>query len=167
MQSQTTPPWYECPCNVWRKSVKTTQIKSPETTFLHRSRAITLLFTNEFSPFAIPNHSSPISMSMQNLKKSVKNYSSQSTETKRWRTDGWTDTQKFKIFGGYHIIPRHFLCGGYKKEKVPNQTIKLQLMIVVYMANDGNNVLWSEIFNWLSHVFKRAQTTVNIYFWSY
>ena len=36
--------------------------------FLHQSRAITLLFMNEFSPFAIPNHSFPISMSMQSLK---------------------------------------------------------------------------------------------------
>ena len=37
--------------------------------FLHQSGAITLLFINEFSPFAIPNHDSPISMSMQSLKK--------------------------------------------------------------------------------------------------
>ena len=36
---------------------------------LHQSRAITLLFINEFSPFAIPNHSSLISISMQNSKK--------------------------------------------------------------------------------------------------
>ena len=28
-----------------------------------------MLFINEFSPFAIPNHSSPLSMSMQSLKK--------------------------------------------------------------------------------------------------
>ena len=38
-------------------------------TFLHQSRAITLLFINEFSPFTIPNHSSLMSMSMQSLKK--------------------------------------------------------------------------------------------------
>ena len=38
-------------------------------TFLHQSRAITHLFKNEFSPFAFPNHSSLISMSMQSLKK--------------------------------------------------------------------------------------------------
>ena len=38
-------------------------------TFLHQPRAITLLFINEFSPFAIPNHSSLISMSMRSLKK--------------------------------------------------------------------------------------------------
>ena len=38
-------------------------------TFLHQSRTITLLFIKIFSPFAIPNHSSPISKSMQSLKK--------------------------------------------------------------------------------------------------
>ena len=31
---------------------------------LHQSRAITLLFINVFSPFAIPKHSTLISMSM-------------------------------------------------------------------------------------------------------
>ena len=36
---------------------------------LHQSRAITLLFINEFSPFAIPNPSSKIPISMQSLKK--------------------------------------------------------------------------------------------------
>ena len=36
---------------------------------LHKPRAITLLFINEFSPFAIPNHSFLISVSMQSLKK--------------------------------------------------------------------------------------------------
>ena len=40
-----------------------------ENTFLHQSRAMTLLFINEFSPFAIPNHSFLISTSMQSLKK--------------------------------------------------------------------------------------------------
>ena len=38
-----------------------------ENTFLYQSRAITLLFINEFSPFTIPNHSSLISMSRQSL----------------------------------------------------------------------------------------------------
>ena len=37
--------------------------------FGHESRAITLLFLNEIIPLAIPYHSSPIPMSMQNLKK--------------------------------------------------------------------------------------------------
>ena len=50
-------------------------------TFLHQSRAITLLFIIEFSPFAIPNHSSLISMSMQSLKKTVKSYTNLSPET--------------------------------------------------------------------------------------
>ena len=36
---------------------------------LHQSRAITQLLINKFSPFAIPNHSSLIAMSMQSLKK--------------------------------------------------------------------------------------------------
>ena len=40
-----------------------------ENTFLHQSMAITLLIINEFSPFAIPNHPFPITMSMQSLKK--------------------------------------------------------------------------------------------------
>ena len=60
---------------------KTTQVKSLETTFLHQSedieekhiftsiKAIILCFIYKLSPFAIPNHSSPISMSMQSLKK--------------------------------------------------------------------------------------------------
>ena len=26
--------------------------------------------------------------------------------------DGLTDNQNFKIFGGYNIIPLHFLCDG-------------------------------------------------------
>ena len=38
-------------------------------TSLHQSRAITLLFRNEFSSFTIPNHYSLISMFMQSLKK--------------------------------------------------------------------------------------------------
>ena len=37
--------------------------------FGHKSRAITLLFLNEIIPLAIPYHSSPIPMSVQNLKK--------------------------------------------------------------------------------------------------
>ena len=36
---------------------------------LNQLRAITLLFLNEFNPFAIPNHSALISISMQSLKK--------------------------------------------------------------------------------------------------
>ena len=43
-----------------------------KTHVLHKSRATTLLFFNEIGPFAIPYHSSPIAMAMQNLKKSIK-----------------------------------------------------------------------------------------------
>ena len=44
--------------------------KKNNNTFLRQSRAIILLFINEFSPFAmIPNHSSLVSMSIQSLKK--------------------------------------------------------------------------------------------------
>ena len=80
-------------------------------TFLHQSRAITLLFIAEFSPFAIPNHSSPISMSMQNLKKIGQKLLKLESGNEALM-DGQTDTQNFKIFGGYNIISHHFLCGG-------------------------------------------------------
>ena len=65
-------------------------------TFLHQSRAITLLFINKFRPFAIPNHSSPISMYMQNLKKiSQKLLKLQSVNEvlKDGQMHGQTDTQ--------------------------------------------------------------------------
>ena len=105
-------------------------------TFLHQSRAITLLFINEFSPFAIQNHSSPISMSMQSLKKIGQKLlmlesgnkaltdgrmdgqtdgSDGQTDGLDGQTDGWTDTQNFKFFGGYNIISRHFCVAGYNK----------------------------------------------------
>ena len=47
-----------------------------ENTFSHQARAITLLFINEFNLFAIQNHSSLISKSMQSLKNIGKKYSS-------------------------------------------------------------------------------------------
>ena len=77
------------------------------------SRAITLLFQNEISPLPIPYHSSSIPMSMQSLKKIgqkvLKLEHGNEALTDRRMDDGRTDTQKF---GGYNIIPRHFLCGG-------------------------------------------------------
>ena len=78
---------------------------------LHQSRTITLLFIYEFSPFAITNHSSPIPMSMQSLKK-VGQKLLKLVSGNEALTDGRIDTQNFKIFRGYNIIPRHFLCGG-------------------------------------------------------
>ena len=65
-------------------------------TFLHQSRAITLLFINEFSPFAIPNHSSPISMTMQSLKKIGQNLLKLESGN-----EALTDGRTLKIFGGY------------------------------------------------------------------
>ena len=35
------------------------------------------------------------------------------------RTDGRTDRQNTQIFGGYNIIPRHFLVAGHKNTNVP------------------------------------------------
>ena len=61
-------------------------------TFLHQSRAITLLFINEFSPFAIPNHSSLTSMSMQSLKKISQKLLKLDSGNEAL-TDGRTDTQ--------------------------------------------------------------------------
>ena len=78
---------------------------------LHQSRAMALLFIHEFSPFAIPNHSSPILMSMQSLKKIGQKLLKLESANKAL-TDQQTDTKNFKIFSGYNIIPRHFLCGG-------------------------------------------------------
>ena len=82
-------------------------------TCLHKSRAITMLFLNEFSLFAIPNHSSLISMAMQSLKK----IGQKLLKLVRKRSaEGRTDRHSnFKIFGGYDIIPRHFCVAGYKK----------------------------------------------------
>ena len=65
-------------------------------TFLHHSRAIALLFINEFSPFAIPNHSFPISVCMQSLKKigqRLPKLESGNEVLTEGQTDGWTDTQ--------------------------------------------------------------------------
>ena len=64
-----------CTCvfiNAYSKFYQNSSICSEdieENTFLHQSRAIPLLFINEFSPFAIPNHYSLISMSTQSVKK--------------------------------------------------------------------------------------------------
>ena len=55
---------------------------------LHQSRAITLLFINKFSPFAIPNHYSPISMSMQSLKKIGQKLLK--LRVRKWSADGRT-----------------------------------------------------------------------------
>ena len=86
--------------------------------FGHKSRAITLLFQNEISPLAIPYHSTPIPMYMQSLKKigqkvlKLEHGNEALTDRRTYgrTTDGRTDGHS--KFGGYNIIPRHFLCGG-------------------------------------------------------
>ena len=58
--------------NVYTKFYQNSSICSEdieEKHILHQSKAITLLFTNTFGPFAIPNHFSLTSMSIQSLKK--------------------------------------------------------------------------------------------------
>ena len=55
------------------------------------SRAITLLFINEFSSFAIPNHSSLISMSKQSWKKICQKLPE--LRVRKRSADGRTDTQ--------------------------------------------------------------------------
>ena len=60
-------------------------------TFLHQSRAITLLFINKFSPFAIQNHSYLISMSMQSLKKIGQKLFKLESGNKAL-TDGWINS---------------------------------------------------------------------------
>ena len=77
------------------------------------SRAITLLFINKFSSFAIPNYSSPISVSMQSLKKICQKPLKLESGEKGW----WTDGRTLKQFGGYNIIPCHFFVAGYKNQK--------------------------------------------------
>ena len=50
-------------------------------TFLHQAMAITLLIIDKLSSFTIPDHSSLISMSMQNLKKNRSQTTQVSPET--------------------------------------------------------------------------------------
>ena len=59
----------QCICKILLKFVYSFLRYWPKMHFEHKSRAITLLFLNEIIPLAIPYHSSPIPMSMQNLKK--------------------------------------------------------------------------------------------------
>ena len=61
---------------------------------------------NKFSPFAIPNHSPPISMSMQSLKK-INKKNAKNVRDQKQNADGRT----LVWFGEYNIIARHFLRG--------------------------------------------------------
>ena len=78
-------------------------------TFLHQSSAITLLFMNKFSPLAIPNHSSPISMPMQSLKKIGQKLLKLESGNEAL-TDGHS-----KRIRWYNKIPRYFFVAGYNK----------------------------------------------------
>ena len=79
LQFHTIPLQYQCLCNAyakfyWNSSIQIKFVYSflrywLKMHFGHKSRAITLLFLNEIIPLAVPNHSSPIPMSMQSLKK--------------------------------------------------------------------------------------------------
>ena len=78
---------------------------------LHQSREITLLtllFMNEFSPFAITNHSFPKSMSTQSLKKI-----GQKLHKLEPGNEALTDTQTVRRV---QHNTRHFFVAGYKKE---------------------------------------------------
>ena len=67
----------------------------------------------KFSPFAIPNHSSLISISMQKVKKiGQKLLKSES------RNKALTDGRTLNWFGGYNTIIRHFSVAGYKNDSV-------------------------------------------------
>ena len=88
-KSQTTPSWYQCPCKSLKKiGQKLLKLESGNDIFTsikgHNSD-----FKNKFSPFAIPNHSSPISMSMQSLKKIGQKLLK--LRVRKWSADRWTD----------------------------------------------------------------------------
>ena len=64
----------QCICKILWKFVYSFLRYWPKKHFGHKSRTITLLILNEIIPLAIPYHSSPIPMSMQSWRKSVKTY---------------------------------------------------------------------------------------------
>ena len=84
----------QCLCNILLTFVYSFLGYWPKMHFGHKSRAITLLFQNEISPLAIQNHSSPIPMSMQSLRKIgqkvLKLEHGNVTLTDRQTDDGWT-----------------------------------------------------------------------------
>ena len=75
---------------IWSKFINFSE-GIEESHILHQSRAIPLLFLNEFSPFAIPNYSSLISMSMPSLKKIDQNLLK--LRVRKRSADGRTDAQ--------------------------------------------------------------------------
>ena len=63
---------------------------------------------NEISPFAILNHSPPISTPEQSLKKIGQKLRKLDIEN-----EAPTDGQTLKRFGGYNVIPHHLSVAGY------------------------------------------------------
>ena len=59
-----------------------------------------VLFQNKISPFAIPYHSSPISVPVQSLKKIGQKILKLEHEMKRWRMDGHSNTQPLFVWPG-------------------------------------------------------------------
>ena len=86
---------------------------------------------NEFSPFAIPNHSSPISMSMQSVKKI-----GQKLLKLESGNEALTDGRSLKRFGGYNIIPRHFFVSGYKDTLFLTEAYKCQTFLQIACCKD-------------------------------
>ena len=86
-----------CTADIEGKKHIFTRIKDQNSVFF-------FFFINKFSRFAIPNHSSPISMSMQSLKKISQKLLKLESGNEAL-TDGRTDGHS-KRFGGYNIIPR-------------------------------------------------------------
>ena len=132
LQSQTTPPWYQSPCKVWRKSVKNYLSQSSETTFLYQLRAITSLFINKFSPFAIPNCSSPISISVQSLMKT-----GQKLLNLESRNKAVTDTQNF--WRVYHNTLPLFVWRGIKRSTKFALPVLQKLIELKYFDPDQTN----------------------------
>ena len=91
---------------IGKKGTKDRARKRSAKHFSHTSRAITLLFQNEISPLAIPYHSSPIPMSMQSMTK-IGQMVLKLEHGNEALTDRQTDGHS--KFGGYNIIPHHFL----------------------------------------------------------
>ena len=67
--SSPIPMSMQCICKILLKFVCSFLRYWPKKHFGHKSRAITLFFLNEIILLAIPYHSSPITLSMQSLKK--------------------------------------------------------------------------------------------------
>ena len=75
---------------------------------LHQSRAITQLFINKFSPFAIPK---PLLPDINVHAKIEENRSISTHVSVRKRS---ADGRTLRRFGGYSIIPRHFFVASIK-----------------------------------------------------